>query len=336
MSVRWSRRKFIATAGIVGVGLFSPFTIRPARAAALDTLRLDYAYYNPVALLMKDKGWVEEEFGKTGTKVEWVLSLGSNKALEFLNGSVVDFGSSAGSAALMAKANGNPIKAVYIYSQPEWTALVTLKDSPIQKVTDLKGKRVAVTRGTDPHIFLLRALDKFGMATPDIKMVLLQHPDGKTALVRGDVDAWAGLDPYMAQTELDDGSRLFFRAPELNTYGFLNVREAFAAEHPEEVLRVLRLYEQGRQYALAHPDELKAVLAKAAKLSDPVAAKELERTNLSNPVIGAEHREAIVAAGAVLKKAEVIPADTDIPATADKLIEPKYVAQLDIKKAAAK
>ena len=336
MSVRWSRRKFIATAGIVGVGLFSPFIIRPARAAALDTLRLDYAYYNPVALLMKDKGWVEEEFGKTGTKVEWVLSLGSNKALEFLNGSVVDFGSSAGSAALMAKANGNPIKAVYIYSQPEWTALVTLKDSPIQKVTDLKGKRVAVTRGTDPHIFLLRALDKFGMATPDIKMVLLQHPDGKTALVRGDVDAWAGLDPYMAQTELDDGSRLFFRAPELNTYGFLNVREAFAAEHPEEVLRVLRLYEQGRQYALAHPDELKAVLAKAAKLSDPVAAKELERTNLSNPVIGAEHREAIVAAGAVLKKAEVIPADTDIPATADKLIEPKYVAQLDIKKAAAK
>jgi len=336
MSVRWSRRKFIATAGIVGVGLFSPFIIRPARAAALDTLRLDYAYYNPVALLMKDKGWVEEEFGKTGTKVEWVLSLGSNKALEFLNGSVVDFGSSAGSAALMAKANGNPIKAVYIYSQPEWTALVTLKDSPIQKVTDLKGKRVAVTRGTDPHIFLLRALDKFGMATPDIKMVLLQHPDGKTALVRGDVDAWAGLDPYMAQTELDDGSRLFFRAPELNTYGFLNVREAFAAEHPEEVLRVLRLYEQGRQYALAHPDELKAVLARAAKLSDPVAAKELERTNLSNPVIGAEHREAIVAAGAVLKKAEVIPADTDIPATADKLIEPKYVAQLDVKKAAAK
>jgi len=55
-------------------------------------------------------------------------------------------------------------------------------------VTDLRGKRVAVTRGTDPHIFLLRALDRFGLGTPDIKMVLLQHPDGKTALVRGDVD----------------------------------------------------------------------------------------------------------------------------------------------------
>ena len=107
-------------------------------------------------------------------------------------------------------------------------------------MTDLKGKRVAVTRGTDPHIFLLRALDRFGMTTQDIKMVLLQHPDGKTALVRGDVDAWAGLDPYMAQTELEDGSRLFFRDPGLNTYGFLNVREAFAKENPDEVVRLPR------------------------------------------------------------------------------------------------
>jgi sulfonate transport system substrate-binding protein len=320
----------LQTTAAFGAGL----AVRRAIAAPLETLRLDYAYYNPVALVLKDKGWVEEEFGKTGTKVQWVLSLGSNKALEFLNASVVDFGSSAGAAALMAKANDIPIKAVYIYSRPEWTALVTLKDSPIHKVTDLKGKRVAVTRGTDPHIFLLRALDRFGMSTPDIKMVLLQHPDGKTALLRGDVDAWAGLDPYMAQTELQDGSRLFFRDPSLNTYGFLNTREEFAKEHPEEVVRVLRLYERGRQWALANPDGLRAILAKAAKLDDAVAAKELERTDLSNPVIGAEHRTAIIAAGDVLKKAEVVPADTNVTAVADSLIDPEFVVKLNIKAAA--
>jgi sulfonate transport system substrate-binding protein len=336
MGYRVSRRQFLYSAAAAGAAFGLPAIVRSARAGALPTLRLDYAYYNPVSLVLKDKGWVEEEFGKDGTKVEWVLSLGSNKALEFLNGSVVDFGSSAGSAALMAKANDIPIKAVYIYSRPEWTALVTLKDAPIQKVTDLRGKRVAVTRGTDPHIFLLRALDRFGLGTPDIKMVLLQHPDGKTALVRGDVDAWAGLDPYMAQTELDDGSRLFFRDAGLNTYGFLNTREAFAKEHPEEVLRVLNLYERGRQWALANPDGLKAILAKAAKLTDPVAAKELERTDLSNPVIGADHRAAIIAAGDVLKKAEVVPANTDIVAVADKLIDPQFVAKLDLHKAAAK
>jgi len=330
MPQRWSRRRVLQT-GVAVTG--AAFIARRGFAAGLGTLRLDYAYYNPVALILKDKGWVEEEFGKTGTKVEWVLSLGSNKALEFLNGSVVDFGSSAGSAALMAKANGNPIKAVYIYSQPEWTALVTTKDSPIKKVEDLKGKRVAVTRGTDPHIFLLRALDKFGMATPDIKMVLLQHPDGKTALLRGDVDAWAGLDPYMAQTELQDGSRLFFRDASLNTYGFLNVREEFAKEHPEDVLRVLKIYERGRQWALKNPDGLRDTLAAAAKLTPEVSAKELERTNLKNPVIGAEHRTAIIAAGDVLKKAEVVPAGTDITATADALIDPQFAAKLDLKAA---
>jgi len=102
------------------------------------------------------------------------------------------------------------------------------------------------------------------------------------------------------------------------------------------VLRVLNLYERGRQWALANPDGLKAILAKAAKLTDPVAAKELERTDLSNPVIGADHRAAIIAAGDVLKKAEVVPANTEIVAVADKLIDPQFVAKLDLHKAAAK
>jgi len=77
----------------------------PARAAdKLAKLRLDWAYYSPVSLVLHDNGWMEQEFAKDGIKVDWVLSLGSNKALEFLNGNSVDFGSSAGAAALLAKA----------------------------------------------------------------------------------------------------------------------------------------------------------------------------------------------------------------------------------------
>src|SRR5260370_36949015 len=99
-----------------------------ARAETPAKIGIDYAYYNPVGLLMKDKGWLEQEFSGDKVKLEWVLSAGSNKALEYLNGGSVDFGSSAGSAALPAKANRNPIKAVYIYSKPEWAALVLRKD----------------------------------------------------------------------------------------------------------------------------------------------------------------------------------------------------------------
>ena len=309
----------------------------PATAAdKLTTLRLDWAYYSPVSLVLRDKGWMEQEFAKDGIKVEWVLSLGSNKALEFLNGNSIDFGSTAGAAALMAKANGVPIKAVYVYDKPEWTALVTLKDSPIHKVEDLRGKRIAVTRGTDPHIFLLRALALHGMKPQDVKMVLLQHPDGRVALERGDVDAWAGLDPYMAETELEKGSRLFFRDPDLNTYGFLNTRQDFAAAHPDIVERVLTVYEKARLWSLAHPADLKAIVAKAARLSDAVAAKDLERNDLSSGLIGQKQRDTIVAAGGVLKESGIIPADTDIAKTADALIDSQYILRVEKRLEAAR
>src|SRR2546423_10769878 len=154
---------------------------------------VDLATYNPVSMLLKDKGLLEKEFAKDGIKVVWVQTNSSSNALQFLNAGSINFGSTAGSAALVARINGNPIKSVYVYSRPEWTALVTTKDSKIATVADLRGKRVAVTRGTDPHIFLVRALLAAGLSEKDITPVLLQHADGKTALIRGDVDAWAGL-----------------------------------------------------------------------------------------------------------------------------------------------
>src|SRR5262245_12830241 len=123
-----------------------------AAAEALKEIRIDWATYNPVSLVLKKQGLLEKEFAKDGISIVWVQSAGSNKALEFLNASSIDFGSTAGSAALVARIGGNPIKSIYVYSRPEWTALVTTKDSKIETVADLKGKRVAVTRGTDPHI----------------------------------------------------------------------------------------------------------------------------------------------------------------------------------------
>ena len=139
----------------------------PGGASAADALKeihIDWATYNPVSMVLKQKGLLEKEFAKDGISIVWVQSAGSNKALEFLNAGSIDFGSSAGSAALVAKINGNPIKSIYVYSRPEWTALVTTKDSRIASVADLKGKRVAVTRGTDPHIFLVRALLDAGLS----------------------------------------------------------------------------------------------------------------------------------------------------------------------------
>src|SRR5215472_11938111 len=167
------RRNILA--GAVGAALspLAPFAFgRPARAADKPSeIRIDWATYNPVSMVLKDKGLLEKEFAKDGIGVRWVQSLGSNKALEFLNAGSIDFGSTAGSAALLSKINSNPIKSIYVYSQPEWTALVTRKDTSINKIEDLKGKRVAVTRGTDPHIFLVRALLSVGLSEKDISEI---------------------------------------------------------------------------------------------------------------------------------------------------------------------
>src|SRR5688500_16142598 len=215
----FNRRNLLASALLAG--LVPTSTLFAAEKP--KTINIDWATYNPVSMVLKDKGLLEKEFAKDGIAIRWVQTLGSNKALEFLNAGSIDFGSTAGSAALVSKINGNPIKSIYVYSQPEWTALVTRKDTTINKIEDLKGKRVAVTRGTDPHIFLVRALQSVGLTEKDITPVLLQHPDGKTALIRGDVDAWAGLDPMMAQAEVEDGARLFYRNKGANTWGILNV-----------------------------------------------------------------------------------------------------------------
>jgi sulfonate transport system substrate-binding protein len=302
-----------------------------AGAAAAQTpreLRIDYATYNPVSLVLKDRKLLESAFEKDGIRIRWVQSLGSNKALEFLNASSIDFGSTAGSAALLARINGNPIKSVYVYSRPEWTALVTRKDTGLTKVADLRGKRVAVTRGTDPHIFLVRALADAGLTEKDVKLVLLQHPDGRLALDRGDVDAWAGLDPMMAAAEVENGDVLFFRKPEANTWGILNVREDFAKQNPELVRRVLGVYEEARRWALDNPAELKRIFADATKLPAAVVDRQInQRTELTHSVIGEPQRASILAAGLALQAAGVVEPNVDVKSTVDALIDPQYLSR---------
>jgi sulfonate transport system substrate-binding protein len=318
----FSRRSLLGSALFVG--------LLPTSVLAADKpkeIRLDWATYNPVSMVLKEQGLLEKEFAKDGIGIRWVQTLGSNKALEFLSAGSIDFGATAGSAALVSKINGNPIKSIYVYSRPEWTALVTRKDSAIAKVSDLKGKRVAVTRGTDPHIFLVRALLDNGLSEKDITTVLLQHPDGKTALIRGDVDAWAGLDPMMAQAEVEDGAKLFFRKPEANTWGILNVREEFLKDHPELVRRVLAVYEAARKHSLANYADVKRVFIAATKLPEAVVDKQLkERTELTHSRIGAPQKESILAAGLALQQAGVIKADVDVKKTVDDLIDDRWMA----------
>ena len=241
-----------------------------------QTLNIDFATYNPLSLIVKDQGWLEAE----GVEVNWVQSAGSNKANEALRAGAIDVGSTAGSAALLARSNGSPIKVIDIYSQPEWAAVVAGPGSDIDDVEDLAGRTVAATKGTDPYFFLLQSLEESGLSADDVTVENLQHADGWAALQNGSVDAWAGLDPIMAGAE-EAGATLIYRNVDFNSYGFLNATESFIEEKPEVAQLVVDAYERAREWAEENPEETAEILAEVAGLDLAVATKVIEeRANL--------------------------------------------------------
>jgi len=292
------------TLGISAIALITArLTPWGARPAAPSEIVIDWAIYNPVGLVLKDQRLLETAFAPDNISIRWVQSAGSNKALEFLNAGSLDFGSTAGAAALIGKVNGNPLRTIYVFSRPEWTALVTKPDSPINTVADLKGQRVAVTRGTDPHIFLVRALATAGLSEKDVKLV---------------------LDPMMAAAELESHARLFYRNPAANTWGVLNVREAFATAHPDIVRKVLTQYEVAGKWAIAHKPELITMMGEADKLSAAVNERQLERTDLSSGMIGETQAATIIEAGKALQTAGVLDPALDVTAITHGMIDASY------------
>nr|WP_315422126.1 aliphatic sulfonate ABC transporter substrate-binding protein [uncultured Pseudomonas sp.] len=296
----------------------------PAFAAETDPaeVNLDYAYYSPVSLVLKHFGWLEQALPKS--KVGWVLSQGSNRSLEYLNSGGVDFASSASLSAVLSRANGSPIKSVYVYSRAEWTALVVRKDSPFKSVTDLKGKKIAATKGTDPYLFTLRSLQLAGLKKDDVELVHLQHPDGRTALEKGDVDAWAGLDPHMAASEIQAGSRLLYRNKDFNSYGVVSVTEKFAKEHPQTITKVLGAYEKARDWAVKHPDEFAKLLADESGLPLEVAKLQLSRTDLSAPLLSSKDVQSSKAAAPILVSEELVRKGVNVDQVIDQLIDTSF------------
>ncbi|CAN5618328.1 aliphatic sulfonate ABC transporter substrate-binding protein [soil metagenome] len=332
---RFNRRSFVlGTSALSALALggkaFVPDSVGAQDSSTPSKITLDYAYYNPSSLVLKEFGWIEEAFAEDGTEFEWIHSAGSNKANEFLRADAIDLGSTAGAAALLARANGSAIQTVYLYSQPEWAALVAPAGSDITSIQDLAGRSVAATKGTDPYFFLLRSLNSVGLSGTDVEVVNLQHADGKVALERGDVDAWAGLDPYMAQTELESGSTLIYRNIDFNSWGFLNAREKFIEEYPDAIVRILEQYERARLWIPENLEEAISILARDASLSEEVAALELtERTNLEiSPVPGEIQTEVLQEIIPIFQAEDQLQPGADADEALATLYAPQFIEQV--------
>lgn len=302
----------------------------PNAATTGGTLNLDFATYNPLSLVIKQNGWLEAKLAAQGITVNWVKSAGSNKANEALRAGAIDIGSTAGSAALLARSNGSPIQAIDIYSQPEWAALVVLQGSPIKTVADLKGRRIAATKGTDPYFFLLQALEEAGLKASDVTVEVLQHADGWAALQNGSVDAWAGLDPIMAGAEAS-GAVLLYRNVGFNSYGFLNATETFLRQRPDVAQIVVDAYVYARAWATANPDETARILSEAAGIDLAVATRVItERSNLDvDPVPGPAQIAILQKIGPIFVESGDVASQDQIDAALASLLNDSFVKKAD-------
>ena len=341
-----SRKRFIslaaiATATVIALagcvqGEGSALAPDPEPAATLpgswssDVLNIDFATYNPLSLIIKDQGWLEDTFGDKVT-VNWVQSAGSAAANEALKAGSIDVGSTAGSAALLARSNGSPIKTIDVYSQPNWAAILVGPNSDIKTVKDLKGKNIAANAGTDPYFFLVQSLEEAGLSLDDVTVTQLQHADGKTALEGGTVDAWAGLDPLLSASVVNAGSKIIYDNPDFNSYGFLNATEGFLTKSPDLAQIVVDAYEKAREWAVANPDKAAQILADVAGIDIAIANSVLlDRTNLQvDPKPGDAQTKVLKVIGPIFVTIGSVANQGQIDDALDSLYDTTYIDNVD-------
>ena len=293
-------------------------------------LNIDFATYNPLSLIIKDKGWLEAKLGDK-VKVNWVRSAGSSAANLALRSGAIDIGSTAGSAALLARSNGSPIKTIDVYSQPNWAAIAVPKGSTIKSVSDLKGKTIAVAKSTDPYFFLLQSLEKFKVPLNSVTIVNLAHADGKAALESGRVDAWSGLDPLLSASVVTAGSSVIYDNPSFNSYGFLNANESFISRSPDLAQLVVNAYEKARAFAVKDPLATATILSTVAGISPSIATNVIEnRSKLDiSPIPGTRQTAVLKVIGPVFVQSGDVANQGLIDAALKSLYETSFAKKAD-------
>lgn len=202
-----NRRTLLAA----GLGLAAWLGAKPLRAAperaAPKTLRIGYQKYGTLVLL-KGRGDLDRALARQGVAVAWSEFPSGPPLLEALNAGAIDLGSAGETPPIFAQAASPELR--YVAAEPpapRGEAILVRRDSPIRTVADLRGKRVALNKGSNVHALLLRALEKAGVPYEAVDTAFLAPADGNAAFVRGAVDAWAIWDPYLAAAERATGAR---------------------------------------------------------------------------------------------------------------------------------
>ncbi|MET0509867.1 MAG: sulfonate ABC transporter substrate-binding protein [Burkholderiaceae bacterium] len=214
----------------------------PARAQQ-DALRIGYQKGASLFLLQKAQGTLENALGPLGFGVKWVEFPAGPQLLEGLNVGAIDVGYVGEAPPIFAQAAG--ARFVYIGydpAAPRAEAILVPKDSPIRSVADLKGRKVALNKGSNVHYLLVRQLERNGLSIADVQPVYLPPADGRAAFESRNVDAWVIWDPYQAATEQATGARVLADGTPgvVNNYQYYLGERNFVQKHPKVIEALFR------------------------------------------------------------------------------------------------
>lgn len=231
------RRDFIANLAGTSLALVSGTAVAQSGSAPRE-LRVGFQKYGKIVLL-KGKGSLEKAVEPFGYKVTWTEFPAGPQLLEAINVGAIDIGNTGEAPPIFAQAAGAPLVYVaYEPPAPKGEAILIPKNSPLKSVAELKGKKVALNKGSNVHYLLVKALEKAGVAYADITPVFLAPADARAAFERGAVDAWAIWDPFQAAAEATIGARVLADGTDtVSNHQFYLASEKLVANH-EAVLKV--------------------------------------------------------------------------------------------------
>ena len=230
-------------------------------------------------VFLKDQKFLEQELAKQKIQVKWVEFPSGPPMLEALNTGNLDFATTGEAPPVFAQAASSGL--VYVAHEkasPDSEGLLIPKGSAITDPKQLKGKRIAVTKGSSAHYTLVQALKKYGIAYTDVQPIYLQPSDARAAFEQGNVDAWVVWEPYRAAAEKQLGARTLFNAKGLKpSYSFYLARKEFAAEHPELIQAVVAQVDKADQAINADLEGFGKITAKLIGLPEDIAIEGVKR-----------------------------------------------------------
>jgi sulfonate transport system substrate-binding protein len=230
--------------------------------------------------LLKGRGTLAQRLAPLGVKLSWTEFTAGPVQLEALNVGSIDFGDVGEAPPIFAQAAGAPLAYVAAtVPRPQSEAVLVPEGSAIRSVTDLKGKRIALNKGSNVHYFIVKLFEKHGLAYGDLQLVYLPPADARAAFEKGSIDAWVIWDPFLAAAEKTLGARVLADATGVvgnRAYYFSSLDYA---NRNADVIRVLiEEIDKVDQWGKANRDALATELSALWGIPKPVVDLSTGRT----------------------------------------------------------